>query len=158
MQSIRNGFTMLELIVVIVVIGILAAMVVPKFAAAQSESTVLAAGEDLMGMARALDVHFSQRGYWPADTSAGDVPPEMSVYFKGENPFLKPCPIGSIYDYDYSKSSKGMVASITLKPQPGTSGPKMVDVLALDTFIDDGVLSTGRFTAVGNGYNYRISK
>lgn len=158
MQHVRNGFTMVEIIVVVTVIGILAAMVVPKFANAQSEAAVAAAGEDMIGMSRAIEYNYTENGFWPAETAAGVAPPEILARFKGENPFAKPCPIGGVYDYEYTSTPDGVVTKISLKATLTSPAPSISDALSLDAFFDDGVLDTGRFQADGLGYSYRISK
>ena len=145
MNAARNGFTLIELLVVIMVIGILAAMVVPKFAGAHTDATVVAAGEDILAMTQALENHKMVNGYWPVDTAAGVSPPEIMANFKGSSPFEKPCPIGSAYDYGNQTVGSVKVISITLRSTMALAGPSIVDAQALDEFIDDGVLNTGRF-------------
>ena len=154
----RIGFTLLEIVIVIVVIGILASMVIPRFANAQSDVRVASAGEDILGMVKALETYNANNGYWPAETAVGVVPPEITANFKGGNPFAKPCPIGSVYDYNNSVTSSGRTVSISLQPSSASPAPTITDALALDSFLDDGVLNSGRFQTSGNGYAYRISQ
>jgi len=158
MNTTRNGFTLIEMVVVIMVIGVLAAMVVPKFAGAHTDATVVAAGEDILAMTQALENHKSTKGFWPVDTATGVSPPEITANFKGSSPFEKPCPIGSAYDYDNQSVGSVKVITIALKSTIALPGPTIVDAQALDEFIDDGVLNTGRFRSTSSGsYVYRIS-
>lgn len=157
MQMNRSGFTLIELMVVIVTLGILAAVVVPKFAGAHTSATIAAAGEDILAMTQALENHNTVNGYWPAETAVGVSPPEVISRFKGESPFEKPCPIGSFYDYNNKTTGRVNTISIAILPSRGSPAPSIVDAQALDTFLDDGVLNTGRFRSFRNGYSYRIS-
>ncbi len=145
---------MAELMVVIVVIGILAALLVPRYVGAQTDTRVAAAGEDILGMVRAFEYFNANNGYWPADTSAGVMPPESRTQFKRENPFEKPCPIGGVYDYDYVVTKNARVVSISVRDSLNSPAPSIVDAQGLDAYLDDGVLNTGRFRKIYGGYTY----
>ena len=53
----RNGFTLLEIMVVIVIIGILAALVVPKIISRPDEARVIAARQDIASLMQALKLY-----------------------------------------------------------------------------------------------------
>lgn len=57
----RKAFTMLELIFVIVVIGILSAIAVPKFAATRDDATVSKARSDVAAMRSAIAMERQKR-------------------------------------------------------------------------------------------------
>lgn len=154
MKSKRGAFTLFELMIVIVTIGILAAMVVPRFASAQSDTKVTAAGEDILGMAKAVEVFNANNGYWPEDVDAGQMPPEIRSQFKKENPFEKICPIGGVYDYSKVTAGGKTIVSITVGSAFYGSGPSIVDAQSLDTYLDDGVLNKGKFQSTSAGYTY----
>ncbi|MGV6814315.1 MAG: type II secretion system protein [Phycisphaerales bacterium] len=153
-----SAFTMIELVVVITVIGILAAIVVPKFANAQADSRVAAAGEDILSMARTVEQYYHKNGYWPADTAAGVTPPELVALLKNNEAFAKPCPIGNAYDYGHVTATGSHTVTIGLVTSLSTSSISQDDAAALDAHLDDGVLTTGKFQAVGTGYAYRVSQ
>ncbi len=157
MYSTRNGFTLIEVVIVVATIGILTAIVVPKFAGAHTDASVTAAGEDILAMTQALENHNTHNGYWPAETTIGNTPPEIATSFKGSSPFEKPCPIGSAYDYEYKIIGGEKFVSIAIKSTAALPGPSIVDAQALDAYIDDGVLNTGRFRSTASGYAYRIN-
>ena len=155
----RNGFTLIELIVVFAMIGILAAIVVTSFADAHTEATIAATGEDILAISKALEHHNTNYGYWPAETTVGSLPPEIKAQFKGEDPFAKACPIGSVYDYDHQVAGDGRrIISISIKSSLNMPAPTIVDALELDAYLDDGVLNSGRFRSVLHGYSYRVSE
>lgn len=156
MRTRLSGFTLLEVMVVVVVIGILAMVVVPRFAAARSDTSVTAAAEDIAGIVRSIEFFNTNKGYWPADTKAGQVPPEVLSQFKNGNPFEKPCPIGGVYDYDNIATNNGIY--ITIRSTSSINAPNIVEAQALDAFLDDGILNQGRFQSTSSGgYTYRFA-
>jgi prepilin-type N-terminal cleavage/methylation domain-containing protein len=157
MSHLRNGFTFVELSVVVVVIGILAVIVAPKFASARTDARITAVAEDIQGIVRAVDYHKANNGYWPADTSVGVMPPEIVTHFKGGNPFQTPTAIGGVFEYD--NVPKEGVLRISIRSTRTTPAPEIIDALALDAYIDDGVLNTGNFRSTsGGGYTYIFNR
>jgi general secretion pathway protein G len=53
----QRGFTLLEIMVVVVILGILAAMVVPKIISRPDDARVIAARQDIAGLMQALKLY-----------------------------------------------------------------------------------------------------
>ena len=66
----RKGFTLIELLVVIAIIGILAAIAVPKFSDASASARGAKIVADLRTIDSASQIHYAQKGTYPADTAA----------------------------------------------------------------------------------------
>ncbi len=61
----RAGFTLVELLLVLVILGVLAAIVVPKFAGRTEQARITAARTQLATFATALDAFEVDNGYYP---------------------------------------------------------------------------------------------
>ncbi|MCA9304551.1 MAG: prepilin-type N-terminal cleavage/methylation domain-containing protein [Phycisphaerales bacterium] len=150
----RYAFTLIEVIVVVVVIGILAAVVVPKFANAQHDSVVAATAEDLHVIETAVQMYHAKNGVYPADVNRTKFPTVLDPYFKTDNPFAKPAPIGGKYDYEGTPNWNPV--QISIRTESEQIGHSEADALALDEYMDDGDLSTGSLRRDGNRTYYII--
>lgn len=66
----RSAFTLIELLIVVAIIGILAAIAVPNFMAAQVRAKVARANSEMQSISTALESFFiDNNGYPPADCS-----------------------------------------------------------------------------------------
>jgi general secretion pathway protein G len=61
-----NGFTLLELLVVLVVLGLLASLVAPKYFKQLGSSETKTARAQIEGFAKALDLYRLDNGHFPA--------------------------------------------------------------------------------------------
>jgi prepilin-type N-terminal cleavage/methylation domain-containing protein len=59
MQRTRQGFSLIELLIVVVIIGILASIAIPKFADTKRKAYVTAMKSDLKNMVSAAESYFS---------------------------------------------------------------------------------------------------
>ncbi|HEX5363678.1 MAG TPA: type II secretion system major pseudopilin GspG [Gallionella sp.] len=62
----QSGFTLLEVMVVVVILGILAALVVPKIISRPDEARVMAAKQDIASMMQALKLYRLDNHRYPA--------------------------------------------------------------------------------------------
>jgi prepilin-type N-terminal cleavage/methylation domain-containing protein len=68
MQRNRKAFTLIELLIVVVIIGILAAIAIPKFASTKEKAYVTAMRSDLRNMMTAQESYFSDYGLYTTQT------------------------------------------------------------------------------------------
>ena len=66
MKSRRGGFTLLEVMVVVVIIGILAALVVPKIISRPDEARAIAAKQDVASLMQALKLYRLDNQRYPS--------------------------------------------------------------------------------------------
>lgn len=89
--SARRGFTLVEVLIVVVILGILAAVVIPQFTNATEESQRTATIDQLVKIRRALEVYWVRNNSFPS-VLAGDgtwgelVDPNSKTYLRGVPP------------------------------------------------------------------------
>jgi len=65
-QHVVRGFTLIEVMVVVVILGILAAMIVPKLMSRPDEAKIVRAKQDIMTLESALDLYRLDNGFYPS--------------------------------------------------------------------------------------------
>jgi general secretion pathway protein G len=104
-QTRRSAFTLIELLLVLVILGILAAIVVPKFAGRTEQARLTAAQTQISSFGTALDAFEVDNGYYPKGKSGlQDLvqAPRDAQNWKG--PYLKEVPKdpwNNDYVYEY---------------------------------------------------------
>jgi len=94
-----RGFTLLELLAVISIIGILASIIVPPSIAAKNDAYTVRAKTELKEISDALELYADDNnGNYPADADRG-LPPGIEKYLGPGNWPAAPWP-GSVYDWD----------------------------------------------------------
>ncbi len=61
----RSGFTMIEIMLVVIIIGVLAAMVVPNFAGRTQQARTARAVSDIANIATSIDLYELDHGKYP---------------------------------------------------------------------------------------------
>ncbi|SEI41159.1 type IV pilus assembly protein PilA [Allopseudospirillum japonicum] len=79
MQSKQQGFTLIELMIVVAIIGILAAIAIPRYQDYTKRAHVVE-GLQLAGSAKmAVTEYFSSEGVWPTDNGTAGLPTATQI-------------------------------------------------------------------------------
>ncbi len=62
----RAGFTLVEVMVVVVILGILAAIIVPKIMSRPEQARIVKAKQDILAIESALDLYKLDNGFYPS--------------------------------------------------------------------------------------------
>lgn len=121
----RSGFTIVELLIVVVVIAILAAITIVAYTNFASRAVKNRAVMEVSAIAHAVDLYHADKGAYPDDVER-NIPVDIFDYTGSETAPsqwpLAPWP-GSVYDYDYFVGSDGndvVQISIRFCPLGGT--------------------------------------
>jgi type IV pilus assembly protein PilE len=130
-QRVNGGFTLIELMIVVAVLGILAAIAYPSYQSYVTKSRAQAATSDLVGMALALENTFQKTLTYPTTyTSETTIPalPADRTAADGLNDFSAWAPSQSSY-FDYKVTTTA--ATFTVKAAGTGSGMSSSCVLTL---------------------------
>jgi prepilin-type N-terminal cleavage/methylation domain-containing protein len=139
-----RAFTLVEVMVVVVIIGLLAAAGLPSYRHLTMRSKVTALENDLRQFATAIQTYTLQNGHWPANGDPQVTPPELASALP--TTFTSKSPIGGVYKWNFDVPADGVAAKAAIVVQTASGNPVSDDeamFLMIDRQMDDGVLETG---------------
>lgn len=149
-RSKRSAFTLVEILIVVVILGILAAIVIPSFTGATDEARQSTFIASLKTYADACEYFTVKEGRFPPDGSSGSLPAGFATYVDQEE-YESPTPLGGVWDTEFNDS--GVTSAIGVHfngdPVPGY-------MLQIDETFDDGNLSSGVFQQLAADRFYYI--
>lgn len=81
MRHVSRGFTLIELMVVVVIIGVLAMVAVPKFQNTKGKANLAAIKSDLRNLATAQEAYFYHNSTYSTDLTLLKLTPSSGVSF-----------------------------------------------------------------------------
>lgn len=125
----QRGFSLIEIMVVVVILGILASIVVPKIIGRPDEARVVKAKQDILAIQNALDLYKLDNGFYPSTDQglfALVEKPNTSPTPRNWKPYLKSLPQDP-WGRDYLYLSPGQHSEVDVftfgaNGQPGGTG------------------------------------
>lgn len=152
MAHTRSAFTLVEILIVVVILGILAAIVVPRFTGATQDARIGAFVSSLKTYADTAEYYNAREGQYPADGSSGVVPPGMESYVDVDE-WNAGTPLGGVWDAELFDS--GVSAAIGVHFN-GPTNPGDTVMILVDQRFDNGDLDTGSFQKLAGDRYYFI--
>jgi len=151
MKKDHAGFTLVEIMIVVGIIGLLCAIAIPAFTKARHTTQKKIFLNDIRVAVDAFQMYNIQHyGQYPPNASPGVMPPLMTDYLTKFH-WDKPPTIGGVWDWDY-KTGVDQITGVSVRG-PTWSDDEMQEI---DAEIDNGDLATGNFRKINTDFTYII--
>jgi len=138
-----RGFTLIEIMIVVIIIGLLASMAISSFIYSRRQTIALRVANDLRIFGDAFNTYVMEEGVWPADGQPGETPDGMGEYLP--EGWSEGTSAGGMFDWDQDVFD--IVAAVSVD-SPTVENEVLERI---DEILDDGNLSSGRVRARSGG-------
>ena len=149
--ALRRGFTLMEILIVVVILGVLAAIVIPSFASATEDTRKAAFTQDLRAFEMGVLRYQVDFGAFPPDGGSGSVPSGLEDYVN-VGKWEGGTPLGGVWD---NETDDVVTAGMGVHFNGSGETRDAAYMADIDGMIDDGDVTTGSFRAFGDRY-YRV--
>lgn len=150
MKNKREGFTLVEIMIVIVIIGLLATMALPAFKKVRERSQNVTFAKSLTAFRDAMDVFMLDTGELPGDGGSGNLHASMQEYIKSSDFEVDKTVIGGVWDIELNKS--GVISAVGVH-NPSVSNDQLAQI---DSLLDDGDIASGNMRIIASGRFYWV--
>ena len=147
-----SGFTLVELLIVVVILAILAAIVIPQFSNSSAEAKQARFADSLRVLSDAFDLYKAKTGNDIVDASSGVWDAEMDGYIT-QISYEKKTPVGGVWDTELG--SFGVTSAVGVHFLVDTPQEDAF-MLKIDDLMDDGDLATGGFRKLASDRFYMV--
>ena len=148
----RAGFTLVEILIVVVILGVLAAVVIPQFASAGESAKQSIFISNLRAFSQAAAVYYHDHYAYPEDGSSGSVPAGFEDYVD-ETKWTRPTPIGGVWDLE-SNGIGGYRCAVGVHFDGTGATRDDAYMTEIDALYDDGDLAAGGFLEIADNTRY----
>ena len=149
----RQGFTLIEILIVVVILGILASIVIAQFRNASDDAvraTFLINGKTFVEAAMRFQL---DTGQFLEDSSSGALPAGFEQYVQAEK-WVGGTPIGGVWDAELN--SFGITSALGVHFNGSGATRDDAYMAQIDAAVDDGDLATGSFRKIAGDRYYFI--
>ncbi|MEL7472552.1 MAG: prepilin-type N-terminal cleavage/methylation domain-containing protein [Planctomycetota bacterium] len=147
-----SAFTLVEVLIVVVILGILAAVVIPVWGEAAEDSRRQAFVSTLQNFVKVSELVNARTGTWPADSGSGDLPSEFVGLVKVDD-WEDGTPIGGVWDFEYMDSAVTAAVGVHFD---GGDAKDAAYMRRVDATFDDGDLNDGAFQNIASDRYYYV--
>jgi prepilin-type N-terminal cleavage/methylation domain-containing protein len=154
-----RAFTLVEVMVVVVIIGLLAAAGLPGYRHLTMRSKVTALENDLRQFSTAIQTYTLQNGHWPDSFDPNTIPADLAAALPAN--FRLRSPIGGVYKWNapYALPDTTVKGAITIETVGGNLLDDDIELLEMiDRQVDDGSLTSGMMQDAPGALVYVIEK
>ncbi len=149
-----RGFTLVEILIVVVILAVLSALTVPSFVGAMEQTTQGAFITDVKIFGDAAALYYAKNGEYLEDSSSGELPTGFDELID-ERVWLNPTPVGGVWDSE-SYDTGGYASAVGVHFDGTGKTRDDAYMLVIDQTFDDGDLEAGNFRRIANGRYYYI--
>jgi len=137
LASSSRGFTLIELMIVVTIIGLIAAIAIPNYQRHREHAKVGRTAQELRGLSNGFYGYLAAYQTWPLDSHL-TLPPGMDEFINPQI-WLDETPLGGHYNWEgYDTYPYVGLALFDSRATPG-------QLALLDNMLDNGDLNTGNF-------------
>ncbi|MFW5870951.1 MAG: type II secretion system protein [Verrucomicrobiota bacterium] len=148
------GFTLVEIMIVVAIIGLLASIAVPSFSKARNESRKTAFISDIRTYSGAAEMYMIETGNYLEDSGSGQIPSGFKDYLR-RGDWVGGTPIGGVWDAEDENGIGGFKSCFGVHFNDGKH-PGDSYMRDIDEELDDGNLNTGSFRKIADDRYYYI--
>jgi prepilin-type N-terminal cleavage/methylation domain-containing protein len=148
------GFTLLEIMLVVSVIGLLAVLAIPAFVKSRMRAQDTAFLNDLRVFSGALERYAITEGSYPPDSAPGVAPAGIDGYLPNRVGWSDIPHIGGQWDWDRAATPNDKIHGVYAGLSVAGPSRTATQMATIDEKIDDGDLDTGYFRRRPGGYIY----
>ena len=150
----RSGFTLLEIMLVVSIIGLLVAIAIPSFMKHRQHVEDVTFMNDMRLLLASLERQAITEGDYPDECPAGIVPRGFIEYMPRHFDWSKKTSIGGYWDWEHKIGDDGEIIGLAVRNPNRTT----IQMKAIDAKLDDGSIYTGSFRRQDDGYIYIITE
>lgn len=149
----QRAFTLIELLMIVVILGIVAAITVPQTSMAMDDARTSAFGSDIKIYERACQVYYVDWTAWPVNSASGVMPPELAGYVRSDA-WADGTPIGGSWDFETGAGGTSSAVGVHFNGVGTTRDAAFM--AGIDAMLDDGDLATGMFQQLDTDAYYIV--